>query len=79
MELALVSALFGVALLGTVVVLVAIYRARRDTVSAQAVLNIIDGADNPDDGPACTHPGCMRAREELRRLAASPHPYNHPH
>lgn len=59
--------------IGSLGVIVGQWMARHDRphlVSAIAVLAIIERAD--EGGPApCTHPGCIAAREQLRRLAAA--------
>jgi len=61
--------LLALALNGLTVALVCLWRALRDTVSAQVVRDVLDGVENPHDGlPPCRHPGCMLARTELWRL-----------
>ena len=63
-----VTILLGVALLTTLGVLVCVWRARGEMVSAQAVRDVLNGVDEPDYGPDCRHPGCMWKRMTLADL-----------
>ena len=57
---------------GSVGVILGQWMARKDKphlVSALAVLAIVERADG--DYAPCEHPGCMAARDQLRRLASA--------
>jgi hypothetical protein len=65
-------------------VVVGLVLARRDVttpgarvVEASRVLDAVARADNGEFGEPCTHPGCVAARNELRRLLLREHPVDH--
>ncbi len=58
----------ALALAVSLAVLAAVWRARKDMISDQAVCDVLNGVDSPDHGEPCRHPGCLWGRVTLLNL-----------